>query len=460
MARLLIIVGYVAVVLTFSASVYPDILTVDAVGPADFTSIQAAIDASSDGDTILVSPGFYSEDIVYGSRAITVTSLDPANPDIINTTIINGAVTFEFLEGPNSVLTGFFIQGEPLKNEKAICTSEYGQSMPSIYEHIIIWIDYRNGNADIYGFDLDSNTEFPICTDIGKQSSISISENTLVYIDSDKYIYGYDLKSKNTFPICVSSSQKSGAVIDGNIVVWMDYRSGNWDIWAYDLINKIEFPICTNSADQRGPAVSGNFVVWADYRSDANGDIYAFDLDTKTEYPICTANNGQYSPAISGNIVVWTDCRNSSLTGIDIYGYDLSSKTEFPICMALSEQSSPSISGSLVVWQDLRSWSSTKCDIYAIDILTKDEFPVCTSPGDQGAPVIYGNYVVWEDQRNSTSSSDIYGAAIQHSFNKGVDNAIICHSAGPSIIANRFGSIANAAIVETVATEQSIFDVF
>jgi len=98
MARLLIITGCIAVVLIFSASVYSAIYTVDAVGPADFASIQAAIDSSSDGDTIVVNPGLYPEDLYYNSRAITVTSLDPADPDIVAATIINGTVSYDFNE--------------------------------------------------------------------------------------------------------------------------------------------------------------------------------------------------------------------------------------------------------------------------------------------------------------------------------------------------------------------------
>jgi len=85
--------------------------TVDDDGPADFSLIQEAIDWSWDGDTIQVLPGTYNESIYFNSRAITLTSLDPNDPNTVATTIIDPtfvySVTFDFNEGVNSVLTGF-----------------------------------------------------------------------------------------------------------------------------------------------------------------------------------------------------------------------------------------------------------------------------------------------------------------------------------------------------------------
>ncbi len=108
--------------LLFSTTAYPKIIYVDDDGPADFDNIQAAIDDSNDGDTIIVSPGTYTgagnRDISYNGKAITVRSEDPNDPNIVAATIINCNGTedqphrgflFNSGEEANSVLAGLTI---------------------------------------------------------------------------------------------------------------------------------------------------------------------------------------------------------------------------------------------------------------------------------------------------------------------------------------------------------------
>jgi len=77
--------------------------------PTDQATIQAAIDAASDGDTVLVAPGTYQENIDFKGKAITVTS--SGGPQV--TTIDGGqngsVVAFHTNEGLSSVLSGFTI---------------------------------------------------------------------------------------------------------------------------------------------------------------------------------------------------------------------------------------------------------------------------------------------------------------------------------------------------------------
>src|SRR5947209_14018498 len=77
--------------------------------PAGQPTIQAAINAAVNGDTVQVAPGTYKENINFMGKAITVTS--SAGPQ---TTTIDGGqkgsvVVFQTNEGLASVLQGFTI---------------------------------------------------------------------------------------------------------------------------------------------------------------------------------------------------------------------------------------------------------------------------------------------------------------------------------------------------------------
>lgn len=61
--------------------------------PADFPTIQAAIDAAADGDEVVIAPdtytGWQNRDLDFTGKAITVRSADPNDPDVVAATIID-----------------------------------------------------------------------------------------------------------------------------------------------------------------------------------------------------------------------------------------------------------------------------------------------------------------------------------------------------------------------------------
>ncbi|MFO7879070.1 MAG: right-handed parallel beta-helix repeat-containing protein, partial [Bacteroidales bacterium] len=82
--------------------------------PGDYSSIQAAINASSDGDTIMVDPGTYKENINFNGKEVIVQSCNPEDQGSVETTIIDGngegtVVTFDSGETESAVLNGFTI---------------------------------------------------------------------------------------------------------------------------------------------------------------------------------------------------------------------------------------------------------------------------------------------------------------------------------------------------------------
>ncbi len=85
--------------------------------PDDYSTIQAGIDASFDGDIVRVAEGTYNENINFSGKNIVVGSwfLDAADPSYVLSTIIDGntadgVVKFENGETIDARITGFTIQ--------------------------------------------------------------------------------------------------------------------------------------------------------------------------------------------------------------------------------------------------------------------------------------------------------------------------------------------------------------
>jgi parallel beta-helix repeat protein len=107
------------VVCMFSGAVAADTWTVDDDGKADFDNIQAAVDAASDGDEIIVMPGTYTsttdEVVNMLGKAVTLRSSDPSDPDVVASTIIDGenarrGLACYFEESPwYPIISGFTI---------------------------------------------------------------------------------------------------------------------------------------------------------------------------------------------------------------------------------------------------------------------------------------------------------------------------------------------------------------
>ncbi len=158
--------------------------------------------------------------------------------------------------------------------EFAVCTALWDQEDPAVSGDIIVWADYRRANpilnpliSDIYGYNLSTGREFLIASadDDVRQVKPAISESVVVWADMHNGgdIWGYDLDSNTSFPICINPYGQNDVDIDGRYVVWEDWRNGvDKDIWGYDLLTGREFPIYQGPGNQGDPSISGNLVVW------------------------------------------------------------------------------------------------------------------------------------------------------------------------------------------------------
>jgi beta propeller repeat protein len=158
--------------------------------------------------------------------------------------------------------------------EFPVCTLGRDQLNPAVSGNIIVWQDHRAEFPGfypqwgrIYGYDVTTGREFLIAasSDGMDQVKPAISGNIVVWADlhNGGDIWGYDLDSNTPFPIHVGPYGQKDVDIDGRYVVWEDWRNGtDTDIWGYDLLTGKEFPIYRGPGNQGDPHVSGNLVVW------------------------------------------------------------------------------------------------------------------------------------------------------------------------------------------------------
>ena len=200
-----------------------------------------------------------------------------------------------------------------------ISSDDQLQYTPSIYDNNIFWHDLRdfdNAIYDIYRYYLSSSTKFQISAPIDSTKLYARSyANIVVWQDNrngDNDIYAYDLALEQEFALFVGPSNQLKPDIFGDVVVWEDHRdwidSGS-NIIGYDLVSQEEIPVCTNIGPQSSPSIHGDMVVWQDDRSTAP-DIYGASLGSGAEFPICTAAQGQYAPKVFEKLVVFIDWRH------------------------------------------------------------------------------------------------------------------------------------------------------
>lgn len=186
--------------------------------PTDYPTIQAAIVASVSGDTIVVKPGAYKENLNYLGKAITITSERGPRVTTIDGAQQGSVVTFKRGETAEAVLNGFTIENGVGVDDGGgvLCRN----ASPTITNNIItantvssVWgagggIGLITSNAFIAGNTIHGNTTMYCGGGIncGYTSAPTIADNT-IYDNSSGW--GGGISSRDSTPL-ITGNRISG----------------------------------------------------------------------------------------------------------------------------------------------------------------------------------------------------------------------------------------------------------
>jgi parallel beta-helix repeat protein len=178
--------------------------------PTQQPTIQAGINAASNGDVVVVAPGTYVENINFSGKAITVKSSNGAKVTFIDGNNAASVVTFESAEGLSSVLKGFTL-------ENGSTTQQGGgifiyNSSPTIIDNVVTQNTAAAGGGGI-------EAEF---------SSALIEGNT---ISNNSQVLGYSGGSGGGIEISgAGSTQFIGNTVENNN--WTSAEGGGIALFA------------------------------------------------------------------------------------------------------------------------------------------------------------------------------------------------------------------------------------
>jgi beta propeller repeat protein/parallel beta-helix repeat protein len=318
----------------------------------------------------------------------------------VNLTVSNskGTVSKQF---SITVSPAQHVDGQLVLTEYQITNSKSQKYQPAIYGDKIVWVDDRNGNKNIYMYDLSTFKETQITNIESDELSPDIYGDRIVWTDfrnGNEDIYMYNLSTKEETQITTNGSALNPKIYEDK-VVWEDSRNGDnnskSDIYMYNFstFQKTQITTCGTAS---GPSIYDSRIVWTDLRN-GNEDIYMYNLSTKEETQINTNESGQGCPVIYGDKIAWVDSRNRYP---NVYMYNISTSKETQIAINESFSTDLGIYGDKIVWLE-----NSPGSVYLYDLSTSKEVQITTN-ANEVSKKIYSNRIVWIDSRNR--ESDIY----------------------------------------------------
>ena len=269
---------------------------------------------------------------------------------------------------------------------------------PEVSGDMLVWNDNRNGNDDVFLYNIDDDSMIQISTNTEYDGSARISGNYVIWMSgyaSAMKIMLYDISTGIIKQISIDdgSDNTAGNIdIDGDVVVW----TTPWYLKMHEISQGVT-TILLNG--QYGSShVNGDRIAYTDY---TQGGAWIYTISTGVTTRITEASENPFLLDIDSNYVLYQD-----LASQELYAYNIATCERIKVTNTASIiENDPAIDGGIAVWTDYRNDDG---DIYAYDLELQMEYPVCVEPNLQNAPSISEGRIVWQDCRETNYVPQIY----------------------------------------------------
>jgi hypothetical protein len=210
--------------------------------PADQPTIQGAINAANNGDTVLVAPGTYHENINFNGKAVTVTSSGGPSVTIIDGGQNGSVVTFDSGETMSSGLNGFTIQNGHASYDGSYDSGRGGgiqiiNSSPTVTGNVI------SNNSALCGMGIYIDGGSPVI------KSNTLSNNTQPSNNGGCGGGGIETTGTTTSP--------SSPLIDSNVITNNNLNPGGGGFGGGILVYDFSQPTIRNNVIKSNTAYNG-----------------------------------------------------------------------------------------------------------------------------------------------------------------------------------------------------------
>lgn len=276
----------------------------------------------------------------------------------------------------NGYLGDIYLYDLSTEHENLVATDDMTIASVDVYGDRIVWTHGRDGNYDVYMYDI-STSQITQITNDGKSCCPKIYGDKIVYQSGSSYsdIYIYDISTSQKTQI-ISSVSTVIPDIYADKIVWCE----GYNIYMYDISTGHKIQI-TYSGKTIGAHIYGDQIAW----SDNENKIHIYDISTSMDTTI-TSTNYSNVPAIYKDRVVWSDYHDSHSSD-DIFMYNISTSEKTQITTS-GHSRDPNIFGNRIVYRNYGGTVGFGTDIY-MSTLTIQESTEGSLVQVQGSTEVY-----------------------------------------------------------------------